>query len=104
MEASISGERVSGLMVEVMLVLSRGSRWLSTVLCYSPKALHDRLRWLRDRQGAGQPLTDAERGEAKGLVDISELLTLLRLRAPMLARFIQLGLTGIYKDHFSNKS
>lgn len=40
-----------------------------------------RLRELLDRQDAGQRLTDAERGEAEGLVEPSELLTLLRLRA-----------------------
>jgi hypothetical protein len=40
-----------------------------------------RLLSLLDRQDAGQPLTAEERGEAEGLVNVAEFLTLLRLRA-----------------------
>lgn len=46
-----------------------------------PAAVHARLQSLLDRQDAGQPLTADERAEAEGLVNLSELLTLLRLRA-----------------------
>jgi len=46
-----------------------------------PKAVAARLQSLLDRQDSGQPLTDAEREEAGGLVNLAELLTLLRLRA-----------------------
>ena len=46
-----------------------------------PAAVHARLQSLLDRQDAGHPLTAAERQEAEGLVDVAELLTLLRLRA-----------------------
>ena len=46
-----------------------------------PDAVAARLQSLLDRQDAGQPLIDAERREAEGLVDLAELLTLLRLRA-----------------------
>lgn len=46
-----------------------------------PDALATRLQTLLDRQDAGQALTDQERAEAEGLVTLSELLTLLRLRA-----------------------
>jgi hypothetical protein len=45
-----------------------------------PDALAARLQDLLDRQDSGQPLTDQERGEAEGLVSLSEFLTLLRLR------------------------
>ena len=40
-----------------------------------------RLHTLLDRQDQGPSLTDAERHEAEGLVDLAEFLTLLRLRA-----------------------
>ena len=40
-----------------------------------------RLQSLLDRQDSGQPLNPSERSEAEGLVNLAELLTLLRLRA-----------------------
>ena len=46
-----------------------------------PEAVEARPHDLLDRQDAGHPLTDRERGEADGLVDRAEFLTLLRLRA-----------------------
>ena len=46
-----------------------------------PDAVATRLQTLLDRQDAGQPLTDLERAEAEGLVNLAEFLTLLRLRA-----------------------
>ena len=46
-----------------------------------PAAVAARLESLLDRQDAGQPLSSEERAEAEGLVDMAELLTLLRLRA-----------------------
>jgi hypothetical protein len=46
-----------------------------------PAGVQSRLTELLDRQDSGQPLTDAERREAEGLVDLADLLTLLRLRA-----------------------
>lgn len=46
-----------------------------------PAAVQARLQALLDRNDAGPPLTPAERAEAEGLVDVAELLTLLRLRA-----------------------
>ena len=46
-----------------------------------PPAVAARLQALLDRQDSGQPLTPLEREEAEGLVDLAELLTLLRLRA-----------------------
>lgn len=46
-----------------------------------PDALAARLQALLDRQESGQPLTPQERDEAEGLVNLSEFLTLLRLRA-----------------------
>jgi hypothetical protein len=46
-----------------------------------PAGVQYRLTELLDRQDSGQPLTDAERSEAEGLVNLAELLTVLRLRA-----------------------
>ena len=46
-----------------------------------PAAVAARLQSLLDRQDAGQPLSAEERAEAEGLVDLAELLTVLRLRA-----------------------
>ena len=50
-----------------------------------PEAVDERLRTLLDRQDSGQPLTPPERGEAEGLVELAEFLTLLRLRAERLS-------------------
>lgn len=46
-----------------------------------PAAVASRLQTLLDRLDAGEPLSGDERAEAEGLVDLAELLTLLRLRA-----------------------
>jgi hypothetical protein len=46
-----------------------------------PEAIAARLQELLDRQEAGTPLTAREREEAEGLVNLSEFLNLLRLRA-----------------------
>ena len=45
-----------------------------------PEGVHRRLQWLLDKQDAGEELTADERLEAEGLVDLAELLTLMRLR------------------------
>ena len=50
-----------------------------------PEAVAARLQALLDRQDSGQPLTPQERQEAEGLVNLSEFLTLLRLRTERLA-------------------
>ncbi len=46
-----------------------------------PRAVNERLQSLLDRQDRGESLTPLEREEAEGLVNLSELLTLLRMRA-----------------------
>lgn len=46
-----------------------------------PGAVAARLQDLLDRQDSGVPLTAQERDEAEGLVNLAEVLTLLRLRA-----------------------
>ena len=46
-----------------------------------PEGVAARLQALLDRQESGQPLTTSERDEAEGLVNLSEFLTLLRMRA-----------------------
>jgi hypothetical protein len=51
-----------------------------------PAAVNARLRKLLDRPDSGTSLKDAERPEAEGLVELAEMLTLLRLRAEGAAR------------------
>jgi hypothetical protein len=46
-----------------------------------PEGVQQRLTELLDKQDMGRPLTDAERREAEGLVDLAELLSLLRMRS-----------------------
>lgn len=46
-----------------------------------PAGVAARLQMLLDRQDAGPPLSPDEQREAEGLVNVAELLTLLRLRA-----------------------
>jgi hypothetical protein len=46
-----------------------------------PKAVDERLQSLLDKQDRSEGLAPAERLEAEGLVDLAELLSLLRLRA-----------------------
>ncbi len=46
-----------------------------------PTGVNRRLQSLLDRQDAGEKLTAAEKKEAKGLVELAERLSLLRLRA-----------------------
>ena len=46
-----------------------------------PKALHRRLHSLLDRQDSGERLSAQEREEAEALVNLAEMLTLLRLRS-----------------------
>jgi hypothetical protein len=46
-----------------------------------PDGVSQRLQSLLDRQDRGEKLTPAERVEAEGLVDVAELLSLLKLRA-----------------------
>lgn len=45
-----------------------------------PQGVNERLQDLLDRQDRGEELTPAERMEAEGLVNLAELLSLLRLR------------------------
>ncbi|RAM53453.1 MAG: hypothetical protein C6Y22_00975 [Hapalosiphonaceae cyanobacterium JJU2] len=44
-----------------------------------PNAVQDRLQFLLDRQDTGEELTQVERQEAEGLVELAEFLSLLRL-------------------------
>jgi hypothetical protein len=50
-----------------------------------PAGVNDRLQSLLDRQDRGEHLTSAERQEAEGLVELAELLSLLRLHAQRLS-------------------
>ena len=49
-----------------------------------PAGVQRRLQWLLGKQDQGQHLSDSERQEAEGLVNVAELLTLLRLRSERL--------------------
>jgi hypothetical protein len=51
-----------------------------------PSGVQERLRNLLDRQDAGETLTDNERQEAEGLVDLAEFLSLLKLRSNRVQR------------------
>jgi hypothetical protein len=51
-----------------------------------PKGVDERLQGLLDRQDRGEELTPAERLEADGLVNLVELLSLLRLRTQRIWR------------------
>ena len=51
-----------------------------------PLALNQRLQALLDKQDQDSPLTSAERGEAEGLVELAERLSLLRLRSQRVAQ------------------
>jgi hypothetical protein len=46
-----------------------------------PEGVDRRLQALLDKQDRGEPLTLDEATEAEGLVDLADLLSLLRLRA-----------------------
>jgi hypothetical protein len=50
-----------------------------------PTGVNARLQGLLDRQDRGLRLTAAERKEAEGLVNLTEMLTLLRMRAERVA-------------------
>ena len=51
-----------------------------------PKGVQKLLQTLLDKQDQGCALTATEKREAEGLVDLSEVLSLLRLRAQRLSR------------------
>jgi hypothetical protein len=46
-----------------------------------PSGVRRRLSELLDRQDGGTALTSAERSEAEGLVELAEMISLLKLRA-----------------------
>ena len=46
-----------------------------------PKSVNNRLQNLLDLQDSGKKLTIAERKEAAGLVELAEMLSLLRLKS-----------------------
>ena len=51
-----------------------------------PKGVDNRLQKLLDRQDNGKKLTVAEKKEAEGLIDLAEMLSLLRLRSQRISR------------------
>lgn len=54
-----------------------------------PKGVDNRLQELLDRQDRGEKLTKAETKEAEGLVDLAEMLSLLRMRSQRISRELQ---------------
>jgi hypothetical protein len=46
-----------------------------------PTGVNERLTSLLDKQDSGEPLTDQERREAEGLVDLADTLTYLGFKA-----------------------
>lgn len=46
-----------------------------------PEGVQERLQFLLHRQDSGENLTETERQEAEGLVELAEFLSLLRLRS-----------------------
>ena len=50
-----------------------------------PAGVQQRLQHLLDMQDGGHALSSEERHEAEGLVDLADLLSLLRLRSERLA-------------------
>ena len=46
-----------------------------------PEGVDRRLQVLLDKQDGGTPLSPEEQAEAEGLVELADLLTLLRLRS-----------------------
>jgi hypothetical protein len=51
-----------------------------------PAGVEQRLQSLLDRQDQGEELTSQERMEAEGLVELAELLSLIKLRAQRLGK------------------
>lgn len=51
-----------------------------------PKGVDNRLQKLLDQQDKGEKLTTAEKNEAEGLIDLAEMLSLLRLRSQRVSR------------------
>ena len=51
-----------------------------------PKGVNVRLRKLLDRQDSGDVLTAAEKREADGLVELAEMLSLMRMRSERVVR------------------
>ena len=70
-------------MSQVVLELDVPGDWRNFRM---PQALCKRLQQLLDRQDEVGKLTNAERSEAKALVELSDMLSLMKLRAKRIAR------------------
>ena len=51
-----------------------------------PSGVNERLQRLLDRQDSGETITDDERREAEGLIDLAEFLSLLKLHSHRIRR------------------
>jgi hypothetical protein len=70
-------------MSQVLLQLDLPGDWRRFRM---PRALGDRLQELLDRQDDGTKLTRAERREAEALVELADMLSLMKLRAKRASR------------------
>ena len=64
---------------------AQGQVFITSVLRLPP-GVNSRLQDLLDRQDQGTPLSPAEKEEAEGLVELSELLSLIKRRAQRAGR------------------
>ena len=62
----------------ILIEVEPPSEWKTYRL---PKALHDRLQELLDRQDLDGKLSNAERREAQALVDLVDMFSIMKLRA-----------------------
>jgi hypothetical protein len=51
-----------------------------------PEALQARLEFLLNKQDRGEPLSDDERDEAEGLVEMADIVSTLRMRVELARR------------------
>lgn len=75
--------RVSNPVSQILVELDVPRDWRKFRL---PPALDQRLQELLDRQDQDGKLSRTERGEAEALVELSEMLSLMKLRAERVAR------------------
>jgi hypothetical protein len=74
---------MGGIFMTVLVELELPKDWRRFRL---PRALHDRLHELLDRQDHAGKLSPRERREATALAELVDLLSLMRLRAELAAK------------------
>ena len=74
-------KEIERLRDETRVILARNGESPTAERIRLPAAVNERLQTLLTRQDQGETLTAAERKEAEGLVELAELLSLLRLQS-----------------------